>query len=108
MKETRPMKYRVYCTRTAVFEVEEATSRSDAIADMIAGHGEPITEGESIQADPICPDCDSALTNRTTRETGKDTQGRAVEEPSYCDQCDREIYTPEEEARLSNFDDAPY
>lgn len=84
------MKYRVEAVRTTVYEVEAQSARQ-AEDLMIDGKAEEVDGStDSISAVPICPDCDEPLTDRTTRQV-EDEGGAIDEEPTYCDQCDREV-----------------
>lgn len=82
--------YRVIAQRTTVYEVE-ADNPDQAIDRMIDGRGREVDGStQHIDAVLLCPVCRTALNNSTTRER-EQLGGALVEEPTYCDTCDREV-----------------
>lgn len=86
------MKYRVTDTRTTMFVVERADNEHSAIEAALAGNGIELGRVKDQRACPLCPDCESGLTDRTTRLVAHG--GTTYEEPTYCDACDREVAVP--------------
>jgi hypothetical protein len=80
-------RYLVIATRTDTHRLD-ASDSGIAIAVCTTG------DEDTIEAHPLCPDCENPLTRRTERLIDKG--GYTLSEPSYCDVCDREV--PDQEA----------
>ncbi len=81
------MKYRVSVTRTTIYELE-AEHGEEAI-DAFTDADEVDGNTERMDAVPICPDCRDPLSDTTVRTVTCD--GETLEEPTYCETCDREV-----------------
>lgn len=85
-------KYHVYARRVTLYEVraETAHDAEDLDDELTTEIGQ---DTEEITAIPVCPTCNSELTNRTTRTVERTpTPGESCyEEATYCDTCDREV-----------------